>query len=87
MEKLKKTILQAVTTGITACTGTTTGICYIIIPDLTAVYHMKIGLKQESQDIGFFDALDYGGYYYYSGEDGEGNFVVTYPPIGLNNLL
>lgn len=54
MEKLKKTILQAVTTGITACTGTT-GTCHIIIPDLTAVYHMKIGLKQEPQDIGFFD--------------------------------
>lgn len=55
MERLKKNILQAVTTGITACTGTT-GTCYVIIPDLTAVYHMKIGLKQDTQDIGFFDA-------------------------------
>lgn len=55
MEKIKKTILQAVTTGITACTGTT-GTCYVIIPDLDAVYHLKIGLKQDAQDIGFFDA-------------------------------
>lgn len=55
MEVLKKTILQAVTTGVTACTGTTE-ICYVIIPDLSAVYHMKIGLKQEAHDFGFFDA-------------------------------
>lgn len=56
MEKLKKTILQAVTTGTTACTGTT-GTCYVIIPDLDAVYYIKIGLKQSARDIGFFDAF------------------------------
>lgn len=55
MEVIKKIILQAVTTGLTACTGTT-GYCYIIIPDLTAVYHMKIGLKQDTLDVGFLDA-------------------------------
>ena len=55
MEVLKKTILQAITTGLTACTGTT-GYCYIIIPDLTAVYHIKIGLKQVGHDLGFMDA-------------------------------
>jgi len=55
MEKIKKTILQAVTTGITACTGTS-GICHIIIPDLSAVYYFKIGLKQKAHDMGFFDA-------------------------------
>jgi hypothetical protein len=56
MEILKKTILQAVTTGLTACTGSTTGFCYIIIPDPDAVYHLKIGLKQVTYDLGFFDA-------------------------------
>lgn len=55
MEKLKKIILQAVTTGLTACTGTT-GVCYVIIPDTGVTYNLKIGLKQEAQDIGFFDA-------------------------------
>ena len=55
MEILKKTILQAVTTGITACTGTT-GTCYIIIPDTGVTYHFKIGLKQVAQDFGFFDS-------------------------------
>ena len=39
-----------VTTGTTVTGGT------IIIPDLNAVYYLKIGLKQHSQDIGFFDA-------------------------------
>ncbi len=50
MEKIKKTILQAVTTGTTVTGGT------IIIPDLTAVYHLKVGLKQVGHDLGFFDA-------------------------------
>jgi len=40
-----------VTTGTTITGGT------IIIPDLTAVYYFKIGLKQHPQDIGFFDAF------------------------------
>jgi hypothetical protein len=56
MEKLKKTILQAVTTGLTACTASTTGFCHIIVPDLSVTYHMKIGLKQVARDLGFFDA-------------------------------
>lgn len=53
MEKIKKTILQALTTGTTA---TTTGIHYIIIPDLNAVYCFKIGLYTSEKNIGFFDA-------------------------------
>jgi len=53
VELLKKTILRAMTTGLTA---TTTGYSYIIIPDIDAVYHFKIGLTAELQDIGFFDA-------------------------------
>jgi len=53
MEAIKKTILQALTTGLTA---TTSGYSYVIIPDLTAVYYIKIGLKQTARDIGFFDA-------------------------------
>ena len=39
-----------VTTGTTITGGT------IIIPDLNATYHLKIGLIQHPQDIGFFDA-------------------------------
>lgn len=53
MEVIKKTILQALTTGTTA---TTEGIKYIIIPDLTAVYYTKFGLNSMATDIGFFDA-------------------------------
>jgi len=55
MEILKKTILLAVTTGITACTGTT-GTCYVIIPDTGVTYYVKFGLKQVAVDVGFFDS-------------------------------
>lgn len=51
MEILKKTILQAVTTGTTITGGT------IIIPDLTVDYYVKIGLKQVGHDLGFMDAF------------------------------
>lgn len=51
MEKIKKTILQAVTTGTTITGGT------IIIPNIDAVYYIKIGLKQVARDLGFFDAF------------------------------
>lgn len=50
MEILKKTILQAVTTGTTATGGT------VITGDTTAVYYVKFGLKQVARDTGFFDA-------------------------------
>lgn len=73
MELLKKTILQAQTTGLTA---TTSSYKYIIIPDLSVIYHMKIGLIQDTRDIGFFDAYE-GGFYPYE-YDGE--------PIGGDNL-
>ena len=53
MELIKKTILQALTTGAT--TGSTKTGDYIIIPDKKAVYHMKVGLKSTVKDIGFFD--------------------------------
>ena len=54
MEVIKKTILQAVTTGTTTgCTGT----CRIIIPDLTKIYNIKICLTQDTQDYGFFDVF------------------------------
>jgi len=56
MEKIKRTILQAVTTGLTACTASTTGFCVIIVPDLDVTYHLKFGLKQVARDLGFFDA-------------------------------
>lgn len=55
MEFIKKTILQSITTGTTA---TTEGIKYIIIPDLTAIYYLKIGLESIENDIGFFDAYE-----------------------------
>lgn len=51
MEKIKKTILQAVTTGTTITGGT------IIIPDLSVIYYLKVGLKQSARDLGFFDAV------------------------------
>lgn len=49
MEVIKKTILQAVTTGTTS-----TGI--VIMPDLTKTYYFKFLLTQEAHDYGFFDA-------------------------------
>jgi len=55
MEILKKTILLAVTTGLTTCSGTT-GTCYVIIPDTGVTYNIKIGLKQSAHDLGFMDA-------------------------------
>jgi hypothetical protein len=73
MEIIKKTILQALTTGTTSgCKGN----CRIIIPNLAAVYYIKICLVQEARDFGFFDAdiidsLPYG----------------YEEPIGLENLL
>ena len=50
MEILRKTILQAVIIEETI-TGD-----WIIIPNLEAIYNIKIGLKQSAQDLGFFDA-------------------------------
>lgn len=88
MELIKKTILQAVTTGTTTgCTGS----CRIIIPNSGATYCFKIGLTQEAIDIGFFDAyVEYGGYGY-GGNDvnlsGENIIQVSVEPIGINNLL
>ena len=113
MEKIKKTILQALTTGLTQgywnattnvpdiiATGITGYMWYVSvsgntvlgdvdiwnvgdwavkstgstwgkvinnisgstgnilsIPNLIAVYHMTVGLKQDSRDVGFFDAF------------------------------
>lgn len=56
MEVIKKTIKQAVTTGATTgCTGTT---CFVIVPDLTAIYNINFCLKQQIKDWGFFDPLN-----------------------------
>lgn len=73
MEKIKKTILQAVRTGTTITGGT------IIIPDLSAVYYMKIGLKQDTRDVGFFDVYvepEIPPDETYNLVDGEGNVLV-----------
>ena len=56
MEKIKKTILQALTTLEVPCPSGITGPCEIIQPDLTAVYFMKINLTAELMDVGFLDA-------------------------------
>lgn len=74
MEIIKKTILRVMTTG-----ATTTENTYAIIPDIDAVYNIKINLSSDVRDIGFFDAFveTFQPYSYYG--DGE--------PIGLGNLL
>lgn len=55
MEVIKKTILQALTTGTTTgCTGS----CRVIIPDLTKTYYIKFCLTQDGQDCGFFDVFN-----------------------------
>ena len=56
MEKIKKTILQALMTESVPCPSGITGPCAIIVPDLTVVYHMKINLTAELMDVGFLDA-------------------------------
>ena len=71
METIKKTILQALTTGTTSeCNGN----CRIIIPDLAAIYYIKICLTQEAHDFGFFDA------------DTIDSSYGNQEPIGLGNL-
>jgi hypothetical protein len=50
MEVIKKTILQALTTG-------KTGNDYIIIPDLSVNYFIKIVLTQDAIDFGFFKSF------------------------------
>lgn len=76
MEAIKKTVLQAVTTGTTATGGT-----FIIIPDLSKIYYFKISLTQEARDLGFFEAyvsgattsFDFGG-------GSEDDFIPIQPP-------
>lgn len=74
VEKIHKIIVQVVTTGttiVTGCTGmceyyTTYGGSYFkfgdtdikIIPDLTAIYNIKILLTSNNLDIGFFDVVE-----------------------------
>lgn len=53
MEIIKKTIKQALTTGTTE---TCSGSCFVIVPDLTAEYNLKIILTKNNIDFGFFDA-------------------------------
>lgn len=56
MEVIKKTILRALTTEPVPCGDDVVGPCRRIIPDLSAVYFMKLSLTSEVMDIGFFDA-------------------------------
>lgn len=75
MEVVKKTILQALTTGTTVISGITK---YIIIPDLNAVYHLKLGLVSYVDDIGFFDAYNATGNF-----DEDGIVLNSYPVTGM----
>jgi len=62
MEIIRKTILQAVTTGTTS-SNVDGG--FIIVPDLTAIYNIKIGLVQDVNDVGFLSAFVENKYQYY----------------------
>jgi len=67
MEIIRKTILQAVTTGTTS-SNVDGG--FIIVPDLTAIYNIKFGLVQDVNDVGFLSAFVENKYqYYYYGDD------------------
>ncbi len=80
MEILKKSMVLITTTGTTTgCTGS----CYVIIPDLTVFYNVKIGLTQEFQESGFYDAAEDG----YYGTYDTSNPYVGNQAIGLENLL
>jgi hypothetical protein len=55
MEIIKKTISRLLTTGTTSnCSGD----CFVIIPDISAVYNLKVLLTTEYHDFGFFDAYE-----------------------------
>jgi hypothetical protein len=92
MEVVKKTILQALTTGAT--TGCEN--CAIIIPDESVSYNIKIGLTCEAHDFGFFDAFEdtenmtsaneYSGYGLGTPYGNSDLFVATVEPVGIDNL-
>lgn len=62
MEKIKKIIKQAITTGTTENSPNNT---FIIIPDENAEYHFSILLTSRAIDLGFFDAYVENEYPYY----------------------
>ena len=53
MERIKKIIKQALTTGTTVQNGK---VYYRIVPDMDATYNLKIQLNEVVRDMGFFDA-------------------------------
>ena len=73
------------TTGTTDCSGTypictaCTGVCVTIIPDTGATYCFNILLKQDTQDIGFFDA------YLLSGVTGTTAITTTHITVTGNS--
>ena len=85
MEIIKIRILQAMTTGTTTgCTGN----CYVMIPDLTANYYVKICLTSDIRELGFFDAYVEEGGYDGNNRSVENNIMmVSIEPIGLDNLI
>lgn len=84
MEIIKKTILQALTTGTTVVSGITK---YIIIPDLNAAYHLKVGLVSYVDDIGFFDAYSVVGEYNYINLSGATPEIRTEKLKIFNSIL
>jgi len=78
MEFIRKTILQALTTG-------KTGNDIIIIPDLTKIYYFKVLLTQDAHHWGFFDSLPIP--YYGYGYDGYGNDVNDAYGMGESLLM
>jgi len=71
MERIKREILQALTTG-----RTSGGI--VIIPDTSVTYHFMVGLTQDTRDVGFMDVSSTSVQpeeIVYS-TDGEGNLLV-----------
>lgn len=57
MEIIKKQFKQVVTTASTLCDQGVTGNCFIIIPDTSAMYSLKIMLTAKDVDFGFFDVI------------------------------
>jgi hypothetical protein len=98
MEFIKKTILMAMTTGatapcsyrdpktgilITGCTATTK----YIVPDTGATYCFKILLKQNAQDIGFFDAYMLGSPFNYIQLSGATSAITAQNFIKFKRVL
>ena len=66
MELVKKQIQLITTTATTTCDDGVVGPCYVLIPDESVNYNIKLLLTARDIDFGFFDVLvtPYGYYGY-----------------------